>query len=257
VVRSHPLYPGHLVRRLTADAALFILRFLVSPSHHEPIAADRSVVTLDRRIGPLVLSDNRHLPRCTRAERRIYAIFTRSGKPATKRKLSEMRRAKNFHPEWDYVPAANRFVVAMAIGAIAGGGVVLSLVDVPTGQASVAAHTLSAPARALINAPERAQPHPQPIVESTMDSRADDRLGAAVNESSTNPEIVEPPGIAPLTEVGPNDASVKVATPPSVAAAPAENKTTKNRRVARHAEPRVERGGYGAWGWGGSASHLY
>jgi hypothetical protein len=168
-----------------------------------------------------------------------------------------MRRAKNFHPEWDYVPAANRFVVAMAIGAIAGGGVVLSLVDVPTGQASVAAHTLAAPAQALINPSERAQAHPQPIVQSTMDSRADDRLDAAVNESSTNPEIVEPPGIAPLTEVGPNDASVKVATPPSVAAAPAENKTTKNRRVARHAEPRVGRGGYGAWGWGGSASHLY
>jgi hypothetical protein len=86
---------------------------------------------------------------------------------------------------------------------------------------------------------------------------ADDRLGAAVNESITNPKIVEPAGIAPLTEVGPNDASVKVVTQPSAAAAPAENKTTKNRRVARHAEPRVARGGYGAWGWGGSASHLY
>lgn len=168
-----------------------------------------------------------------------------------------MRSAKNFHPEWGYVPAANRFLVAVAIGAIAGGGVVFSLVDVPTGQASVAAHTLSAPAKALIGATEAAQPHPQPVIESTMDSGADDRLGAAVNESSTNPEIVEPPGIAPLTEVGPNDASVKVATPPSVAAAPAENKTTKNRRVARRAEPRVERGGYGAWGWGGSASHFY
>ena len=38
-----------------------------------------------------------------------------------------MRRAKNFHPEWDHVPVANRFLIAMAIGAIAGGGVVLSL----------------------------------------------------------------------------------------------------------------------------------
>jgi hypothetical protein len=101
------------------------------------VAADyRNVVTLHQRMGPLVLSDKRHLPRCTRAERRIYGIFAGSGKPATKRKLSEMRRAKNFHPEWDYVPAANRFVVAMAIGAIAGGGVVLSLVDVPTGRTS-------------------------------------------------------------------------------------------------------------------------
>jgi hypothetical protein len=172
-----------------------------------------------------------------------------------------MRSAKNLHPEWGYVPTRtidfmrviSIFLVATTIGATTGGGVVLSLVDVPTGQASVAAHTLAAPAQALINPSERAQAHPQPIVQSTMDSRADDRLDAAVNESSTNPEIVEPPGIAPLTEVGPNDASVKVATPPSAVAAPA----TKIRRVARHTERTVERGGYGAWGWGGSASHSY
>jgi hypothetical protein len=149
-------------------------------------------------------------------------------------------------------PSSEQIPASDGLGAIAGGGVVLSLVDVPTGQASVAALTLAAPAPALISAPEAAQPHPQPIVESTMDSGADDRLGAAVNESSTNPKILEPAGIAPLTEVGPNDASVKVATPPSAAAAPAENKTTKNRRVARHVEPTVERGGYGAWGWGAS-----
>jgi len=184
-------------------------------------------------------------------------MFAGSGKPATKRKLSEMRRAKNVHPEWGYVPAANRFLVAVAIGAIAGGGVVLSLVDVPTGQASVAAHTLAVPVQAPIGTSEAARPHPQPIVESTMDSGADDRLGAAVNESSTSPKMVELAGIAPLTDVGPNDASVKVATPPSAAAAPAENKMTKNRRIARHAERTVERGGYGAWGWGGSASHSY
>jgi hypothetical protein len=178
-------------------------------------------------------------------------IRSRAAEPATKRKLSEMRRSKNFHPEWGYVPAARGFLVAVAIGAIAGGGVVLSLVDVPTGQASVAAHTLAAPAQALIGATEAAQPHQQLIVGSTMDSGADDRLGSAVNESITNPKIVEPASIAPLSDVGPNDASAKIATPPSAAAAPAENKTTKNRRVARHAERTVERGGYGAWGWGG------
>ena len=180
-----------------------------------------------------------------------------------KRKLSEMRHAKNLHPEWGYVPAANRFsrtisifLVATAIGATAGGGVVLSLVDVPTGQASVRAHTLAAPAQALISAPEVAQPIPQPIAESTMDSGANGRSGAVASESSTNPKIVAPAGIAPLTEVAPNDASVKVATQPSAAAAPLENKTINNHRVARHTEPRVARGGYGAWGWGGSGSHL-
>jgi hypothetical protein len=168
-----------------------------------------------------------------------------------------MRSAKNFHPERDYATAKG-FLVAMAIGAIASGQVVLSLVDVRIGQASVAAQTLAAPAQALIGEPEAAQPHAQPFVESTTDSGAD-RLVAAVNESTTtNPKVVEPAGIAnALTEVSPNDAAVKVATLPSAAAAPAANKTTNNRRVARHAEPRVARGGYGAWDWGGSASHLY
>jgi len=159
-----------------------------------------------------------------------------------KRKLSEMRHAKNLHPEWGYVPAANRFgrtisifLVATAIGATAGGGVVLSLVDVPTGQASVGAQILAAPAQALISAPEVAQPIPQPIAKSTMDSGANGRSGAVASESSTNPKIVAPAGIAPLTEVAPNDASVKVATPPSAAAEPAESKATKKRRVAtRH-----------------------
>jgi hypothetical protein len=150
-----------------------------------------------------------------------------------------MRRATNFNPEWVYVPAAKGFLVAMAIGAIASGEVVLSLVDVRTGQASVAAHTLAAPAQALIGAPEAAQPHAQPIVESTMDSGVDNHLGAAANESGANAKPVEPAGTAnPLTEVSLNDASVKVATPPPAAAAPAESKTTKKPRVAiRSAQP--------------------
>jgi hypothetical protein len=161
-----------------------------------------------------------------------------------------MRRATNFNPEWVYVPAAKGFLVAMAIGAIASGEVILSLVDVRTGQASVAAHTLSvAPAQALFGAPKAAQLHAQPIVESTMDSGADEHLGAATNESTTNAKFMEPAGTAnALTEVGPNDASVKVATPPpaaaapaessSAAAAPAESKTTKKPRVAiRSAQP--------------------
>jgi len=193
-----------------------------------------------RRIGPLVLSDSKHLPRCTRTERRIHANFTALAKLAIKPKLSEMR---------DYVSAA---IVSLVIGAIAGGEMILSRVGVPTGEASVAAHTLQAPAQALISAAV-ARPHPQPVVESAMHSRAPGCLGAAVFESSMNPKVVEPSAIAPPTEVGPNDVSAKVATPPTAVAAPA----TKIRRVARHTERTVQRGGYGAWGWGGSASHLY
>jgi hypothetical protein len=75
-----------------------------------------------------------------------------------------MRSAKNLHPEWghgsarriDFMRAMSIFLVATTIGATAGGGVVLSLVDVPTGEASVGAHTLVAPVQALISAAVRA-----------------------------------------------------------------------------------------------------
>jgi hypothetical protein len=71
-----------------------------------------------------------------------------------------------------------------------------------------------------------------------MDSGVDGGLGAAASESSTNPKVVAPADIAPQSEVGPNDGSIKVATPPSAAAAPAENKTIKKRRVAtRYVQP--------------------
>ena len=130
-----------------------------------------------------------------------------------------MGRVKSFRPEWGYVPAANGFsrtihlvLVATAIAATAGSGVVLSLVDVASGQASVAAHSVAAPVQALISVPEAAQPKPQSIVEFTMDLGANGRSGAAASESSANPNIAAPTGTAPLTEVGPNDASVKVAT---------------------------------------------
>jgi hypothetical protein len=179
------------------------------------------------------------------------------GRLATKRKVSEMRSPKNFHPQGDYV-AARSFLVAVAIGAIASGQVAFLLVDVRIGPASVAAQTLAAPDQGSIGAPEAAQLHAQPVVESAINSEADNRLDTAVDESSTNPKVVELAGIAnPLTEVSPHDASVKVATPPSAAAAPAEDKAAKNRRVARRSEPRVARRGYGALDWGGSASHLY
>ena len=52
-----------------------------------------------------------------------------------------MRSAGNFSPEWGYLAPAPSFmrtarivVVATAIGAIAGAGVVLSLVDRPAGR---------------------------------------------------------------------------------------------------------------------------
>jgi hypothetical protein len=68
-----------------------------------------------------------------------------------------MRNAGNFHPEWGYLAPAPSFlrtartvIVATAIGATAGAGVVFSLVDRPAADdslpaASVAARTLARP----------------------------------------------------------------------------------------------------------------
>jgi hypothetical protein len=58
-----------------------------------------------------------------------------------------MRSAKNFYPVTDY-GAAKGILVAMAIGAIVSGEVILSLVDVRIGQASLVSQTLAAPAEA-------------------------------------------------------------------------------------------------------------
>ena len=61
-------------------------------------------------------------------------------------KVSGMRHAKNFHPEWGFLAPAPSFMrtlrtvfVATAVGATAGGGLVLSLVDHSAGQTSASA----------------------------------------------------------------------------------------------------------------------
>jgi hypothetical protein len=67
--------------------------------------------------------------------------------------VSGMRHVMNFHPEWGCLAPAPSFIrtmrtmlVATAVGAVAGGGVVLSLADHSAGgQASVAERTLVRP----------------------------------------------------------------------------------------------------------------
>jgi hypothetical protein len=167
-----------------------------------------------------------------------------------------MHRAKNFQPEWGYVAGANTFkrtiqivFVATAIGATAGGGVVLSLVDFPTGQASVAAHTTAASAaQAAISAP--AQPNPKAIVESEIPLQVSGHPEAAASELSANPKNPEPADIARSAEVGRNGA-----TAPSGGTAPVENNAAKKQRVATRYPPRdrlfgfVQGGRYdGRWG---------
>jgi hypothetical protein len=171
-----------------------------------------------------------------------------------------MHRAKNFQPEWGYVAGANSFkrtvqivFVAMAIGATAGGGVVLSLVDFPTSQASVAAHTSAGPTQVAIRA--LAQPSPKAIVNSEMPLQVSGHPEAAASELSANPKNPEPADFAPLAKGGSIGAPENVATAPSAGTAPAENNAAKKQRVATRYPPRdrlfgfVQGGRYdGRWG---------
>jgi len=155
-----------------------------------------------------------------------------------------MHRANNFDPEWGYVAGANSFartvgivLVATAIGATAGAGVVVSLVDLPTGQVSVAAHTSAAFVQAAVSEPAPAQPNPQPVVKSEMPLQVSQQAEAAANELSSGPKNPEPVDIASLAEVSPNGAPVNAATAPSAGAAPVENKAPKQQYVARRYAP--------------------
>ena len=112
-----------------------------------------------------------------------------------------MRHTMNFHPVWGCVAPAPSFLrtvrtvlVATAVGATAGGGVVLSLVvDHSAGQTSVAERTLVRPNNSVSkppNAPQTAQLNAQTINqrESTEASLAhgqvEESAGNELNASS-------------------------------------------------------------------------
>src|SRR4029453_4990417 len=110
-----------------------------------------------------------------------------------------MRHAMNFHPEWGCLAPAQRFLrprrtglVAAAVGLIAGGGVVLSLIGHSAGQTSVAERTLVRLIPAVstsVSAPQTAQLNPQPLNqrESTEVSLDERHVhGSATNELSAS-----------------------------------------------------------------------
>jgi hypothetical protein len=184
-----------------------------------------------------------------------------------------MRSAGNFHPEWGYLAPAPSFlrtlriaVVATAVGATAGAGVVVSLVGRPTapdfGDTSIAARALVTSVQAatpqtaspsLVNKPALAQPHvllqaqvpvplqvqaPVPAVESKMSppptgGRA---RSAGASEAGTTSQalasVVAPAKVAPATATAPPSARQEAAVAP--AAAPAQKKAAKKRRSARY-----------------------
>lgn len=128
-----------------------------------------------------------------------------------------MRYAGNFHPEWGYLSPAPSFVrtarvvlVAAAIGATTGAGVVFSLVGRADTETSVAARTLARPAEtasAQPNLPQAVSVAPAIPASGGQDhtprSIAADapRAGAADSESKPSSTAMAPAGIAALAEV--------------------------------------------------------
>jgi hypothetical protein len=82
-----------------------------------------------------------------------------------------MSHVRSLHPEWGFLAPPQSFtrtirilIVASALGATAGSGVMLSLVDRSRDETSVAARTLATQPRPSI--PLSAQAKPQSIIES-------------------------------------------------------------------------------------------
>jgi hypothetical protein len=157
-----------------------------------------------------------------------------------------MRHAMNFHPEWGCLAPAPSFLrtmrtvlVATAVGATAGGGVVLSLVGHSAGQTSVAERTLVRPVPAVstsVSAPQTAQLNPQPLnqrvsTEVSLDEGQVD--GPATNELSAN-SPARLAVVAASAEVGTApEGTLKTAVAPSPAA---QKHSTQVAQRARHKE---------------------
>jgi hypothetical protein len=161
-----------------------------------------------------------------------------------------MRYAGNFHPEWGYLAPARGFmrtarvaVVATAIGATAGAGVVLSLADRPA-ETSVAARTLVRPVEAVAPTVVGAQPTPLAQAPSEKQSAvpalslanapAENALGSEPSRRAT----AQPPAVvAGLVEapVANNDAvaGAVVEVNPTLAPAAAADALTRKKAKAK------------------------
>ena len=157
-----------------------------------------------------------------------------------------MRHAMNFHPEWGCLAPAPSFLrtmrtvlVATAVGATAGGGVVLSVVGHSAGQTSVAERTLVRPIPVVstsVSPPQTAQLNPRPLNrrESTEVSLDEGQVdGSATNELGAN----SPARLAVAAASAEARPSPKLALKTAVAPSPAAQKhSTQVAQRARHKE---------------------
>lgn len=146
-----------------------------------------------------------------------------------------MRHVMNFHPEWGCLAPAPSFIrtmrtmlVATAVGAVAGGGVVLSLADHSAGgQASVAERTLVRPIATVSTSVSAAQTNQQPI--NRADGAVNDPATAELNASSpARPAVV---AASADVRVGTGGASPKTAFAPSPTV---QIRTKHGAQTARH-----------------------
>ncbi len=170
-----------------------------------------------------------------------------------------MRFAGNFNPEWGYLAPAPSFIrtmrivlVAAAVGATAGAAVVVSLVDRPAAEESVAVRTLTRPTDSAAvtpastasqavqlqiptNAPAWAQAKPDAAVQgqSAMLSPAN----AAATEPAASSTLQHPASVAALAEAPvATDAAPPQAAEPILNTPPAQKKRAKK----HHGAPRGE-----------------
>ena len=188
-----------------------------------------------------------------------------------------MHHAKNLHPEWGYLaPAPNFFraarivLAATAVGATAGAGVVLSLVDRSAGQTPVEARMLVQPIQAAPtpdSAPQTAQMNAKASIQNqpTRASGTNGQTGSAAASERSADGSVQASSIASLVDVPAltDDTSAKAAPslaagqPPIAGTPPLQAKANKKHHIA----PRYAwRGGlfghlqgerFHAWGFSG------
>ena len=193
-----------------------------------------------------------------------------------------MGSAGNFNPQWGYVAPAGNFMrtmrvalVAMAVGASAGAGAVVSLVDHPSDeQSSVAARTL---ARGADNGSPPASEKPAvavPVTPATSTAApsvaardAQDAPGKSPPEGQSNtagpsapirlskidvpPSVAEPAAAKPATDAPPPTGAQPMASDPPAAAgaaaapAPKKSASRKHHSVSRFASRGDMGPGYG------------
>jgi len=159
-----------------------------------------------------------------------------------------MRYNPNFHPEWGYLAPAPNFIrtarivfIAVAVGGIAGAGVVLSLVERPVGETSVAARTLARPVEAAsvrVGTPRAAQ------VIQNQPAKPAPTNGSSASESGTGPSTQPATSIAAPAEVPAAGAASPAKLPADEAAAavkaPVQKKATKKPHPASRYASRGE-----------------